>query len=414
MRDSELAQQMMLTTFSSFPCNASISVLKEFLLGMSFASQKDFGDESARKLELFIPSTTLSELSSSHLTHTSNLASVSVMAGQQSSYVPGTKILIKDRMNKEFQHETMCIPSKTINRESAMKRTSSFIWGVANQQSSNPPSNANVPQCCATFKNDLATLVEAHVVSQGICPKDSKQILPQWALAYAEANQNAPKTLLDLLLSCYPDPINHPQRNVLFQLLQNYHTTIEDLYLPFPENFHLIFAQLAYHCLPNSVFLQHLSYGLVVVTLEFAKYLLQVKAHPSLLYRALAFLPREHSLLLLSQQEEFVPHLIHYFLAANPRLMSLPSDETAINMTDNSPFQPQTLLSTLFSFNTRTLDLPLCQSLRQSLSVQCCPPSLCSVNPNLEQIEKDDGNQSSFSQQVDFSSSPQDGEIDEE
>ena len=63
---------------------------------MSFASQKDFGDESARKLELFIPSTTLSELSSSHLTHTSNLASVSVMAGQQSSYVPGTKILIKD------------------------------------------------------------------------------------------------------------------------------------------------------------------------------------------------------------------------------------------------------------------------------------------------------------------------------
>eukprot|EP01112_Ceratiomyxa_fruticulosa_P019381 TRINITY_DN6334_c0_g2_i1.p1 TRINITY_DN6334_c0_g2~~TRINITY_DN6334_c0_g2_i1.p1 ORF type:complete len:1040 (-),score=189.52 TRINITY_DN6334_c0_g2_i1:92-3211(-) len=126
--------------------------------------------------------------------------------------------------------------------------------------------------CCTPHTGQFVECLTDYWMSA--FPKESKSKCANHALMYRSAQvQQINRLFSHMVTSCKSA---HSEDMSLFQLMEKLYCACEDLAVPFPKDFHSLFAQLGLKCLSRPVFLQYVERGIFTFTQSFIRDLLNM------------------------------------------------------------------------------------------------------------------------------------------
>lgn len=288
VKDEDCVSRMLSSMFQKYPQNAHVNLLTESIMCSAAADllrqRQSIADFD--KAELALPRTTLSELSQKELQSSLRAAKVTVSTPSPASFVLGTKTSLRTLYDMEFGVEHSAYLKKARNEKDLSVTTALRLHldGLNNKIGDTTALARRVVDAWNDAATKLYCLVfDARPPFIRAGAQDAHEVE-----TFRVPAEHCPFTVPTKLTR-----VQRAQAEKYLNLLQNYHNALENMYLAPPQEFDVLFSIVCSSCLPHSLFLQHMEYGLIKVTPTLADFLLATSASLPLLIRILAALPRD-------------------------------------------------------------------------------------------------------------------------
>eukprot|EP00727_Mastigamoeba_balamuthi_P005948 m51a1_g1973 hypothetical protein (834) ;mRNA; f:1102551-1105656 len=352
MEDMELAHQVVMHVLSTNPSNAKVGLFKEFLSGATFSA-----------LRFRLPPHILSKLSST-TTDTVDLAQAlrkrtdienSSVAPLCSNAPSSLKSSPRDAGRYERRssfgsshRQNLLVFFRTLfgsqpSRDPAdMPHPFLVADGARGGEPHSSFERARYPEVEAQIAT-LAAALREHFPSKDDCARAGT-----YAEACIKCQIEQTEALDHLIALSFAERSSTPRDKLsAFQTMEKLLCAITELQIITPRGFQLRFSQLAFDCLPESVFLQYVDRDVVRVTGELVAEMQKRGIHqssPGVFYHVLCKLPlRAAVAALVSQGERMPQYVLEHALSAQPQL-AMALGRVDLSSCERSPFIPLSLL----------------------------------------------------------------------